>query len=236
VGRNGPIGSEVYLRSGISVPIGGGVYGSVMKPGWDIEGGVRTLLFNRDETAAWTADLSITNVHYYTSTGKQFILANVAFSPPSTPGMPSSLINLPEIAVSPVGLNDTTVNLSFGRECYLVGAATCHGEPQWRIGGDFGGRWGSSRIDLFAGPQPPKVLALGVTQPTAEAAAQHRTGAIEGFFFSLHTDVEIPCWSCCILFAGLRLEYSYTISHILQEQNDTLLQGLNFMATVGLRF
>jgi hypothetical protein len=218
-GRNGPIGSEVYVRTGTSVPIGGGLFGSVMKPGWDVEGGVRALLFNPEQTRAWTADLSVTNIHYYTSTAKSAPLINFASQvtiPSTTGGTPTTqTVIIPQFFVTPAGLNDTTVNLAFGRECYLIGAANTCSEPRWRIGGDVGGRWGSSRLDLVE--------------------IKHKTGSISGFFFSLHSDLEIPC-GCCILFAGLRMEYGYTFSKILQQQNDTDLQVLNFVGTVGLRF
>jgi hypothetical protein len=217
-GRNGQIGSELYLRSGTSVPIGGGFFGSVMKPGWDIAGGVRTLLFNPESTAAWTADLGLTNIHYYTSTRSQATLLNFQsqVSVPSSSGIPTTTtMTIPQFAVTPAGLNNTFVNLAFGREWYLWGSAATCGECKWRVGGDFGGLWGTERVDLVE--------------------IKHKTGSISGFFVSLHSDLEIPC-GCCIVYAGLRMEYGYTFSDILQRQNNTDLQSLNFLATFGVRF
>src|ERR1700682_1701067 len=46
MGANGPIRSELYLRAGPSVPIGGGFFNETLKTGWEIQGGGRTLFFN----------------------------------------------------------------------------------------------------------------------------------------------------------------------------------------------
>jgi hypothetical protein len=213
-GKNGPIGCEVYIRSGASVPVGSGVFASVLNLGWDIEGGVRTLLFNPAQDAAWTADLSITNIHYRTTTGRQVTLLNFPLQVPTATGATTTL-TIPSIQVTPAGVDDTTLNLAFGREWYLWGTAECHGEPMLRVGCDFGGRWGNNKLDL--------------------REIRHKTGAIEGFFTSIHSDVEIPC-SCCIIQAGFRLEYGYTFSNILKPTETTDLQTFNFMFMLGTRY
>jgi hypothetical protein len=212
-GKNGPIWGEFYVRSGVSVPFGG-FFGSVMNAGWDVEAGVRALLFNPEQDAAWTADLSITNIHYNTTTANQRTLTNLQLQLPNAVGGVSNF-TIPSLPVTPSGLNDTTLNLAFGRECYLYGTAECQGEPRFRIGYDVGGRWGSSKLDL--------------------REIRHKTGAIEGFFTSVHSDVEIPC-SCCIIEAGLRLEYGYLFSDILQSATATNMSTVNCMFTIGTRY
>jgi hypothetical protein len=220
IGANGPIGAELYVRSGTSVPFGGGYFNSIFKPGWDIEGGVRTLLFNPDVTAAWTMDLSLTNIHYYTSTRNQALITNYPAQVPTTTlfGTTTTVTQIqPTKLVTPNGLNDTTVNLAFGREWYLKGfPVVCNKNSAWRAGFDIGGRWGSRKLDLME--------------------INHKTGAIEGFFVSLHTDYEYHICGCCTLYAGLRMEYGYTFSDILQRQNDCDINMLNFLATFGVRY
>src|SRR5262249_3695160 len=51
VGGNGPVGWEVYLRSGVSLPFGGGALTSRLDPGWIIQGGARSLFFNSFQDA-----------------------------------------------------------------------------------------------------------------------------------------------------------------------------------------
>src|SRR5262249_43411797 len=65
IGCNGPIGSEVYARSGIAFPVGGGIFGAILEPGWLVQGGGRVLFFNPEVDAAWTVDLSLSNVRNY---------------------------------------------------------------------------------------------------------------------------------------------------------------------------
>src|SRR5262249_43949747 len=78
VGGNGPIGSEVYLRTGVSLPLGNGGLSAASGTGWDIEGGGRVLFFNRAVDAAWTVDLSITNIWNPSSSNNgPFTLTNV---------------------------------------------------------------------------------------------------------------------------------------------------------------
>jgi hypothetical protein len=80
VGGNGPIGSEVYLRTGASIPVGGGIFGDVLDVGWAIQGGGRALFFNPAANAAWTVDLSLSNYHYNANgdaLGHTFTLFNV---------------------------------------------------------------------------------------------------------------------------------------------------------------
>src|SRR5262249_5357488 len=57
VGGDGPIGSEVYLRTGASFALGDGVLADAADVGWAIRGGGRSLFFNPARDAAWTADL-----------------------------------------------------------------------------------------------------------------------------------------------------------------------------------
>jgi hypothetical protein len=197
------------------------VLGSSIDPGWGIEGGARLLLFNPDLTGAWTFDLGISNF-YYTRVANppKFTLLNLTTRVPpagSPPGTPASMdVPIPSIDVTVASLNQTFVDLSIGHEWYLQGSGSCCQDcTTWRFGLEFGGRYGTDKLDL--------------------QEIQHRTGVGTGIFVSAHTDWEFP-WRCCILQFGLRAEYSYTWNEVMQIQNDSDVQALNVMLTFGCRF
>jgi hypothetical protein len=56
-----------------------------------------------------------------------------------------------------------------------------------------------------------------------------------GFFLAAHTDVEIP-WGGCLFYVGVRAEWGYSFSHILQDQNDGDIQEVILLGTLGVRF
>jgi hypothetical protein len=123
---------------------------------------------------------------------------------------------IPSLNVTPSGLNQTFVNLAFGRECYLMGSGDCSSnECRWRAGVDVGGRLGTDKGDVHG--------------------FHHLTSYAHGAFIALHTDLEIPC-SCCIIYAGVRGEYGYVWSDVLQRQNNSDMQTINLLFTLGTRF
>src|SRR5262249_36341350 len=62
IGGNGPIRADLYIRNGPSVPVEGPLLGQVLRTGWDVAGGGRSLFFNPQCTAAWTVDLGVSNL------------------------------------------------------------------------------------------------------------------------------------------------------------------------------
>jgi hypothetical protein len=210
---------ELVFRAGATVPLPFGLFGSTMKSGLDVEGGVRSLFFNTAETAAWTAELSITNLNYNTTTHTTngFIRNFRSVTPSPIPGGTPTVTIIPFAPVTPSGLNETTLNLLLGREWYIWGSThDCKSkEWMWRVGLDSGGSWGSERVDLHQIP--------------------HKTATIGGFRVALHSDLEKPC-GCAVFFTGVRVEYEYLWSNILQKQNNTDMQSINATMSVGLRY
>jgi hypothetical protein len=207
LGANGPISSEIYVRSGVSFPVGPGFFGaSSLHTGWAIQGGGRVLFFNPEVDAAWTVDLSVSNVEFGANHRNVARLFNVTFgnNPPT-----------PEVDVTLQGVNQTYANLAGGREWYLLGTGYGSVGPVWRAGVDLGGRYGTTKVDLDQ--------------------IRHRTGQVGGLFGAIHTDLECPC--CGVIFvAGVRAEYGYIWSDVLQRQNNTDLQTINLLANFGIRF
>src|SRR5713226_8049649 len=52
-GGSGPINTELFVRTGPSLPVAGGFLHKVLDTGWDIEGGGRSMFFNPAVDAAW---------------------------------------------------------------------------------------------------------------------------------------------------------------------------------------
>ena len=210
VGGNGPIGYEVYLRNGVDFPIGGNPFGaSHLGVGWDVTGGARTLFFDAPMDKAWTVDLSITNIfNTSTDSSTKYQLFNLVAGPNLNP--------IPEVDGIVKNLNRTYVNVAGGREWYLWGSAdSCQEAMNLRVGADLGGRWGTERVTF--------------------TNFRHLTDINAGVFVALHSDLEIPC-GCCIFQAGLRWEYGYTWSDVLQHQNNSDIEDMNLLLTAGVRF
>ncbi|MSR29955.1 MAG: hypothetical protein EXR99_00480 [Gemmataceae bacterium] len=217
LGRHGPIVLETYFRTGVNFPIGGGIYNEVLNAGWNVGGGGRSLFFNPEATKAWVIDLGISNVHYNSSDrSPQVSLFNLPYLDRSGQfgfGVNRS-ITIPALDLGLISLNQTFVNMSGGKEYYLLGDAFCQ-DRQWRIGGDVGGRYGTCKGEFVGFPNISNTI-----------------GAI---FLTLHSDLIIP-WGKCNLFGGVRLEWDYTWSDILQRQNNSDLASFGLLFNGGLQF
>jgi hypothetical protein len=208
------IGYEIYLRSGISLPFGNGVIAKDLDPGWVIQGGARVLIFNPSKLAAWTADLSVSNIYNHAHSENKATLENII-----VPGVPNIFGQaqaqvIPSIDVHFSRFNRTFVNAAFGREWYLWDPGNSNG-CMWRVGVDAGPRYGTEKLDLNE--------------------LRHRTHVAGGAFVALHTDIEWPC-GACIYQAGFRAEWSYTFSEILQDQNNADVYDVLLMLNLGVRF
>ena len=224
----GPIGSELFIRSGFSFPVGSGIFNQFLHTGWDIEGGARVLFFNQPSTRAWTVSLSVSNIFNRTGDANQPITlfrfpvhTLVVSSPTSQQGSASvatpTIVQVPQVTATVSSLNQTFVNLGFGREWWLLGSAYpgSQGGCNWRVGIDGGGRWGTADVQFNE--------------------FQHRTDVIGGLFCAIHSDVEWVC-RCAIPFAGVRFEYNYIWTSLLQDQNNGNYQSLNLLFQLGVRF
>ncbi len=209
---------ELYARTGASLPVGGAVFGHVLETGWVIEGGGRSLFFNPAQDAAWTVDLSVSNVHNQ-GQHADIQLPLATFVPVTVAGQVIS-VNVRGVHASVKNLNRTYANLALGRECYLGSPARGCGW-RWRAGFDVGGRLGSAKVELREIETEPSL-------------AGHRTDVVSGVFLALHTDAEIPC-GCCTFLAGFRTEWGYNWTDVVSP-NTSELQEVNFLFTAGVRF
>jgi hypothetical protein len=217
----GPLGYDVFLRGGVVFPMGAGVFNQYLTTGWDIEGGARLYFFNPPSTAAWFGTLSVSNIYARTGFPNEPVLMyNVPVILPPPPNAPfpiRSIKTVPAIELTVNYLNMTFVNLGGGREWWLCGSAN-PGQMRgwnWNVGVDGGGRWGSAKV--------------------AFDEIQHRTGVVGGMYGAIFTNIEHP-FRCGIPFAGVRLEYNYIWTGLLQRQNPGDFQSLNLLFQLGVRF
>jgi hypothetical protein len=221
-GVSPPIGAEIYIYSGASMPFGSQLLSDELCPGFVIGGGLRTMFFNDAMDAAWVIDTGLNHFVNRARHARQFPLKVIDFTGETIPiGEPNA--GQPEVKLVQYGtpirpglfIRDTDrtfVNLGAGRDWYLKRSADSDG-PKWRIGVDAGGRYGtlSQEYDRI----------------------KHRTDVIGGFYTGAHHDLELPSkWGILVL--GLRCEYSYTWSDILQTASD--LQEINVMLTIGVSY
>lgn len=224
----GPIGSELFFRSGFAFPVGTSIFDRYLHTGWDVEGGARLFLFNQHSTAAWTGMLSVSNMFLRTGNANlpvtlyrvpvhTLVKSSAAPVQGALSAETPAIVQVPELTVSVSSLNMTFVNMGFGREWWLLGSAY-PGEQKgwnWRAGIDGGGRWGSADVQFNE--------------------IQHHTGVVGGMYIALDSDIEHP-FRCGILFAGTRLEYNYIWTHLLQDQNNGNFSSLNLLFQLGIRF
>jgi hypothetical protein len=212
MGANGLIGWELYLRNGVSIPVGGNYFGRVLDAGWDIEGGGRSLFYNPAGDAAWAVELGLGNIHNNVTTLKPVTLTNVQnlFATSAADQV------FPSVVVTVKGLNRTYASVGLGREWFIWGSADpdFH-ETVWRMGADFGPRYGTQKLDLNE--------------------LRHHTDTFETAFLAVHSDLELPYGPGFWVF-GVRAEWSYTWNDILQHQNNSDIQDINLMLSIGYRY
>lgn len=216
MGKCGPIGTEVYVRSGVELGFGAGILSRVLDPGWTIQGGGRVLFFEPSMHSAWTVDAGITTTHNNANhDNEQVELRRVQAKVTNAVGQNVTL-TIPSLQVTPHALHRTAVGLGIGKEWYLLGdAAAPINALNWRAGVDLGGRWGQGSVDYLE--------------------IRHLTERYGQFYVAAHTDLEIPSGTC-IFFIGGRVEYGYMWSDFLQRQNDSDLSEFGLTAVFGVRF
>jgi hypothetical protein len=216
LGGDGSIGTEIYVRTGLSVPLQSGFFGHTLTDGWSVAGGGRALFFNTDYDAAWTADFGISNVHDNGQHSDRKAFLSLFFTDPNT-GITSKV----PFIVTVRSLNLTFANFALGREWYLwAPAATCRcghvgDETNWRVGFDAGARWGSAKLELHE--------------------IRHRTEVVEGAFIALHSDLEVPYGGWLFVLGG-RIEWDNTWMHTLLQDTPENLQSINLLMTAGVRY
>jgi hypothetical protein len=226
-GGSGPIQTELFVRAGPSVPFGhNGQVAESLQTGLDLEAGGRVLFFDPSMEEAWSVELGITNITNHAHSGVPMNLNifvpqnpnNPATAPNASGGFNPLMVNFGQNGLPGVTLeqlNRTYFDLGGGKDWYIWGSANSAGS-KWRVGIDGGGRYGTESAEFNEIP--------------------HRTDVIGGLFAAIHSDYECPLCRSFIFQAGVRVEYGYTWSDIMQIQNNSDVQDLNIMISIGVRF
>jgi hypothetical protein len=230
VGGHGPIGFELYFRSGFYFPLNNDLMGQILDSGWAIGGGARTLFFNLEQTKAWTIDFNIQNHYSAANTERQILIPNYPGVEVDIFGQQTNNPATTNLDVTIRDVSQTMVGVSLGREWYLTGCADrCRDHVNWRMGLDGGGRYGYLKIvyDQVTKQNPDVITKLD--------RFKHDSDVVGGMFVALHSDVEIPC-GCCLFFAGVRGEWGYHWSDILKVPNHSDIMYINLLGNLGIRF
>ena len=130
VGANGPIGEEVYVRFGVTIPQGDTLLVRNLKRGQTAQIGARTQFFDPSGDAAWAIDA---HVAYFFNRGTN-----------------GDIVTLETEPVTIHSLHRTAVGLGFGRDWFLFrpGFILDTWDANFRLGADVGGRWGAGHVNF----------------------------------------------------------------------------------------
>lgn len=201
-----PIGEELILRTGPSVPFGSSILSEEIETGWMIAGGMRTLLFNPSATAAWTID---TTLHYQYNNGKGGAEEFSFF------GLPVNVRDL----------HRWYVGVGVGREWWLLGSACNRSGTNVRFGLDIGGRYGTEHVNLN----------LFGEFPEDPVGYLRRHDVMGGLYLGGQLGFEVPIGNWW-WFGGLRVEWAQTWSDLLPNQANSDVRDTNILLTTGVRF
>jgi hypothetical protein len=219
VGGDGPIMSELFLRSGVNILIGGGIIKETMATGYAQSFGGRSLFFNPVGSKAWTAEFGI-DIFYNNNSGKANNEYLMEFFPGTDPSTNVSIFGNPREYIR------AGVHFAFGRESYMFTPGYQCGK-NFRVGWDIGGRWGYSRLNYNVFPED-------FSADNARITFDRVSDVFGTAFFAIHSDMEIPLGPCWTFVAGVRAEAGYNFSDIVLFNSDS--QELNIMLNFGWKF
>jgi hypothetical protein len=206
VGRDGPVGEEIYFWNGPSFPIGGGILDRQLNPGWMSELGGRGLLFNAAGTAAWTVRGGVA-FQYNNGSGD---VGNFDFF-----GMPVKVRDY--FRWSGV--------FAMGRDWFLSGQLPFGPRnSNLRAGFDVGGFWGTSHVNLN----------LDIVDPLMQSNFLRRHDVFGGIKTGTHVSFEIPLGGW-VWVGGIRTEYGFNFTDIMPDQKHNI-QDLNVLLSTGFRY
>jgi hypothetical protein len=217
--RAGRIGYEVYSYTGVSIPGGPGL-AARLTAGWNVGGGIRTLYFDQSHTAAWTIDLGINFIY----NGADQRAQNLFLRQPPTQDALGNLVQQPDVLTSTRvrSVRRTSFNYNFGRDVWLMGAGdTAHANgTNVRVGGWFGGRWGTASVD-----QIPLNEVDGYSR---------RQNVFHGIAVGAHTTWDMPMGGW-VLFGGTRVEYHHDWTNLTPPMQGNI-HNVDIQFTLGIRY
>lgn len=225
LGRDGRIGYEVYVYTGVNLPFGDGL-AERLNAGWTVGFGARTLFFDPTHTAAWTIDLGGSYTHNW-GAGDHNPANLFIRSSPLTNQFTGTVTPQPDVlAFSGVrAVHRESFNYNIGRDWWLLGCGNNGGieTTNFRVGVWVGGRYGTSHID---------VNPLGVTNQANGYA--RRQNVFEGVVVGAHWSVDVPMGGW-VFFAGGRAEYGHDWTNLAPPIEGNI-HSVNLQFTLGVRY
>jgi hypothetical protein len=228
----GPLGGghlayELYMMTGPNFIFGNGPLTDRLNTGWIVQGGNRTLFFNKANDAAWVLDLGLS---YQYNRGKQEEPVDLFVRQAPQQNQQTGVVTpQPDLLLSTNirGFHRTAFNFAVGRDWWFWGAGAPGLEHGWnfRFGMDVGGRWGTEHVDLDL---------LGTNSPFNTPLYARRQGVFHGVYISGHISWEVPVGGW-IWFVGLRGQYGYDWGNVVMPLNGDI-QNANLLMTTGIRF
>jgi hypothetical protein len=209
-GKVTPLYAEAYLSSGPTTPVGTTTLSHELRTGWSFMGGVRGLFFNEAMTNAWVIDLHIINTNE--GSRPQPTQFPITFFQNGTRSDLIPFKGSTRTTFSVENINRASLGAGIGRDWYLCGAANADG-CKWRVGATVGGRYGSERANFNE---------FG-----------HTVDVVGSAYMSGHSELEFLCGHI-LCHVGVRLEWSYTWSDVLQRNSDS--QDFTLFVTTGIRW
>lgn len=219
LGANGAVSYEGYVRTGPSIVAGGGALSDILKTGWNVQVGSRTLFFNVPGDAAWVLDLGL---GYTRNRGPRLERTTSAFLLPDPDPQTGELGPDVLATVGVRALRRSSLNFAVGRDYFLYGPGVVgqEGYGNVRLGWDVGGRWGTTSIDLEPADDP--------------GGYRRRHDIYHGLFLGTQFNWEKPVGAWTFL-VGTRLEWSYYWMNILPPQQGDF-RDVNILMMFGIRF
>jgi len=221
LGANGPIGSEIYFRTGPAFLAGNSTLAESLNTGVRADLGSRTLLFDPAGTSAWVVDVGIVYI-YNDGNGSRIVTTLVPTGAQIvTPQNPSLEIRRATVR----DLNRWAASLALGRDWFVTapGFVTWGSPCTIAYGIDAGGRWGTSHV------------GLNVTNPNNPTQDFNRHHDVFGVaFIGAHVDYEMPMGGWTLVLGG-RLEWAYNWIGVLDNFSNNF-HDISLLLTTGVRY
>jgi hypothetical protein len=201
---------ELYLRTGVSLTVGGNRLNELLDDGVTVEGGVKTFSYESDRSAAWLGTLGVDYIYNNSSDITPIGTRQVAIPNPISPQLPPTILTVPLLIRE---AHRTSLHIGGGKEWYWG-----EGTPEsWRyaVGVEGGGRLGHLHVKFTSNP------------------ALRETDFFQGVFLSTYADVLIPRCGYDILLGG-RFEWGHDWVTIAEEDHD--LDQLLLLVSAGIRY
>jgi hypothetical protein len=218
---------EFYARPFVGLNTGRGQLADVLTPGVGADFGVRSLLYNEGETAAWYGDLGLGYQYNNSHDSDKNIIVRDGPITVTRLGSPIQLDAVTSLGV--VSLHRIDARFAFGREFYFQ-LTDC---ISYSLGGDVGGTWGQASIKTvvnnrnITGSQTGDVISY-------DPKDGHSSQVTKGYFLGTNANLVFHRRTHDFVI-GSRFEWQQQYFNRLVDDNDGASQ-IKLMLEIGWRY